>query len=62
VSRIRRFILEAWQELKKVNWPTPEQARNLTVIVIAISFAVGLYISVFDYIFGLVADAIIRRG
>ncbi len=55
MSRIRKFFVEAWQELKKVSWPTPEQARNLTVLVIAISFAVGLYISAFDVLFGEIA-------
>jgi len=55
VSRIRSFFVEAWQELKKVNWPTPEQARNLTVLVIAISFVVGMYITFFDVVFGEVA-------
>jgi preprotein translocase subunit SecE len=48
VSRIRRFIDEAWSELKKVSWPTREQVRNLTVLVFAVSFAVGLYITVLD--------------
>jgi preprotein translocase SecE subunit len=55
VSRIRRFFYEAWQELKKVSWPTPEQARNLTVLVIAISFVVGTYITFFDIIFSEIA-------
>ena len=56
MSRIRRFFYEAWQELKKVNWPTPEQARNLTVIVLVVSIAVGTYISLFDFVFGLIAE------
>jgi preprotein translocase SecE subunit len=60
VRRIRRFIDEAWSELKKVTWPTPLQVRNLTVLVFAISFVVGLYITVLDAFFqgvlGLVAD------
>jgi len=51
VSRIRRFIDEAWSELKKVTWPTREQTRNLTVLVFAISFAVGVYITVLDAVF-----------
>jgi preprotein translocase SecE subunit len=55
VSRIRRFFVEAFQELKKVNWPTPEQARNLTVLVLAVSLVVGLYIAFFDVIFGAIA-------
>jgi preprotein translocase subunit SecE len=51
VERIRRFIDEAWSELKKVSWPTREQTRNLTVLVFVVSLAVGLYITVFDFIF-----------
>ena len=55
MSRIQRFVQDSWQELKKVNWPTPQQARNLTVLVLTVSTAVALYISAFDYVFGLIA-------
>jgi preprotein translocase subunit SecE len=58
VSRITGFFREAWQELKKVNWPTPEQARNLTILVLAISIVVGIYITLFDYLFGWVATSL----
>jgi preprotein translocase subunit SecE len=58
VSRIQRFVQDSWQELKKVNWPTPQQARNLTVLVLAISTAVAIYIAVFDTIFGAIATKI----
>ena len=51
MERIRRFIDEAWSELKKVSWPTREQTRNLTVLVLVVSAAVGIYITVFDVIF-----------
>jgi preprotein translocase subunit SecE len=51
VTRTRRFIAEAWSELKKVTWPTREQTRNLTVLVFVISAAVGVYITIFDYAF-----------
>ncbi len=55
MSRIQRFIQDSWQELKKVNWPTPQQARNLTILVLAVSAAISAYISIFDYVFGYVA-------
>jgi preprotein translocase subunit SecE len=58
VSRIQRFIQESWQELQKVNWPTPQQARNLTILVLAVSAAVAIFISAFDYVFGYIAKAI----
>jgi preprotein translocase SecE subunit len=51
VTRLRRFIDEAWSELRKVSWPTPEQTRNLTVLVFVVSLAVGLYITVLDTVF-----------
>ncbi|MDH4143331.1 MAG: preprotein translocase subunit SecE [Chloroflexota bacterium] len=59
MKRLRRYFDEVWSELKKVSWPTREQVRNLTVLVFAISFVVGLYITVLDQIFqgllGLIA-------
>ena len=51
MQRLRRFIDESWSELKKVTWPTRPQVRNLTILVLAVSLAVGLYITVFDFIF-----------
>jgi preprotein translocase SecE subunit len=58
VSRIQRFVQDSWQELMKVNWPTPQQARNLTIVVLAISTAVAVYIAIFDYVFSSIAKQI----
>ena len=49
--RFRRFVDEAWSELRKVSWPTLQQTRSLTLIVFAVSFAVAAFITVFDAIF-----------
>ena len=51
MTRIRRYFDEVWSELRKVSWPTREQVRNLTVLVFAISFVIGLYITVLDQFF-----------
>ena len=51
LTRLRRYFQESWSELKKVSWPTRTQVRNLTVLVFAISAAVGLYIAVWDFVF-----------
>ena len=45
---IRQYFNEAWSELKKVAWPTRQTVVNLTLIVIAVSVAVGVYIAVLD--------------
>jgi preprotein translocase subunit SecE len=62
VSRIRRFINESWSELKKVSWPTREQVRNLTVLVFAVSFVVGLYITALDFVFQGVIGFLVERS
>jgi preprotein translocase subunit SecE len=62
VSRIRRFIDEAWSELKKVSWPTRDQVRNLTVLVFVVSFAVGVYITVLDSVFTQVVARLVPAG
>ena len=51
MTRLRRYFTEVASELRKVSWPTREQVRNLTVLVFAISFVIGLYITGLDFIF-----------
>jgi preprotein translocase SecE subunit len=51
VTRIRRFIAEAISELRKVSWPTLAQTRNLTVLVFAVSIAVGVFVAIADQLF-----------
>jgi preprotein translocase subunit SecE len=62
VSRFRRFINESWSELRKVSWPTREQVRNLTVLVFAVSFAVGVYITALDSIFSSMIGFIVEAS
>jgi preprotein translocase subunit SecE len=62
VSRLRRFLNEAWSELKKVSWPTREQVRNLTVLVFVVSFVVGAYITVLDAVFTQVVKVLVGEG
>ena len=51
MTRIRTYFDEVFSELRKVSWPTREHVRNLTVLVFAISFVVGVYITFWDSVF-----------
>jgi preprotein translocase SecE subunit len=62
VTRIRRFIAEAISELRKVSWPTFAQTRNLTVLVFAVSFAVGVFVAVADAIFINARNFLVNAG
>ena len=59
MTRIRRYFDEVWSELRKVSWPTFVQTRNLTVLVFAVSIAIGVFVAFWDQVFqgiiGLVA-------
>lgn len=45
------FIKEVRTELTKVTWPTRQDTIRLTLIVVAISVAVGLYLGGLDLLF-----------
>lgn len=48
-SKPARFIRDAYHELRyKVTWPTFEEARNMTFVVLALSTAVGLLLAAAD--------------
>ena len=56
---MRRYFNESWSELKKVTWTTRETVIRLTLLVIAVSVAVGLYIAVLDRLFNSLLDAVL---
>jgi preprotein translocase SecE subunit len=50
-NRIVRFLLEAYYELRyKVTWPTFKEARNMTIVVILLSAAVGAILVGADFV------------
>jgi preprotein translocase subunit SecE len=49
--KIINYIKDTRGELKHVSWPTRKQTISFTLIVIAVSLAVALYLGVFDFIF-----------
>ena len=62
MTRFRRYFDEVWSELRKVSWPTREQVRNLTVLVFAVSFVVGVYITVLDFVFQGAIGFLVERS
>jgi preprotein translocase subunit SecE len=50
-SGIRRFYRESIGELRKVTWPTRQEAQNLTIIVILVTFGMSAFLGVVDYLF-----------
>jgi preprotein translocase subunit SecE len=60
-SGIQRFYRDTRSELRKVVWPTREQAINLTVLVVAASVAVGVLLGGFDLLFAELFKILLGR-
>jgi preprotein translocase subunit SecE len=54
------FLSEVRDELKKVVWPTRQEIIRLTVVVIAISLLVGLFLGGLDFMFTKLISIIIK--
>jgi len=50
-SGITRFYRETVGELRKVTWPTRQEAIGLTGIVIAVTFGMSAFLGTVDYLF-----------
>jgi len=50
-NAIVRFYRETVGELKKVTWPTRQEAVNLTKIVLFVIVGMSLFLGVLDYSF-----------
>ena len=56
-----KYLKETRAELKKVNWPSRQEATNLTLIVIAVTASMTILLGTLDFIFSWLFELIIRR-
>ncbi len=47
-SRIGDRWRDVLSEIQKITWPSPQETRNLTIVVMGISAAVGIVLSLID--------------
>jgi preprotein translocase subunit SecE len=50
-NRLKKWWRETVGELKKVNWPTPQEAWRLTKIVILVIVIMGTLLGGLDFLF-----------
>jgi len=55
-----QFLEEVRAELKKVVWPSRQEALRLTLVVIFVSFLVGAFISSIDFVLTKLMARIIK--
>ena len=59
VTQSRNYFSESVEEFKKVARPTPAEARQATLVTIVLVVFVALTISLFDFVFTQLMQAVI---
>ena len=60
IDKIRNYLREVWLEMGKVTWPTRNELRESTMVVIVATFIVTVFIFVVDRIMDTGLSGIIR--
>jgi preprotein translocase subunit SecE len=58
-NAILAYLRSTRAELRKVRWPTLEQGWAMTKIVVAVTFAMAVFLGVLDFFFGWLLGQIV---
>lgn len=58
-GKIAQFIKEVQGEMGKVTWPTQDELKSSTTIVLGLSFALAIFIFIVDYILAGIMDLVL---
>jgi preprotein translocase subunit SecE len=50
IRHATEFFQEAWQELKKVHWPSRKETYAATLVVIVVVVLVSVYLAMIDFV------------
>jgi preprotein translocase subunit SecE len=57
-----RYLRDTRAELRKVHWPTRQEAWNLTKVVLMVTISMALFLGLLDYLFDRELGGIISRS
>ena len=53
------FFGEVFSEMKKVTWPSRQETTRLTMLVLAVSIAIGAMLGVLDFLYTTISDQVL---
>jgi preprotein translocase subunit SecE len=59
-NAITRYFRETRGEIRKVTWPTPEESRRLTAIVLGVTAVMALFLGILDFIFSNLIQELVK--
>lgn len=54
------YLKETRAELRKVHWPSQQEARMLTLIVLAVTISMAAFLGILDYVFDRLIAGVIN--
>ena len=60
LRRAQEFVREVIAEFRKVTWPSRQELINSTVVVIAVTVVVALFLGSVDIMLAKIVEAILR--
>ncbi len=60
IEKFKTFLIDTKNELKKVTWPTKDELKESTRVVIVASFLLTVFIGVIDQILSRIIKVIFR--
>lgn len=55
-TRLKDYFKSTKADLKKVTWPTKDQLKNNTIIILTFIILMGIFLFAFDSLFGWVVS------
>ncbi len=50
IAKIKEFVGEVQKEMKKVSWPTKEQLKDSTVVVLTTTAVLTIFVYAIDFV------------
>ena len=50
-NRVQRYFRETIGELRKVSWPSRQEAINLTIVVLIVIIGMSAFLGVLDFVY-----------
>jgi preprotein translocase subunit SecE len=62
VTRVREFVQEVLAEFRKVTWPSRQELVNSTVVVIAVTVVLSLFLGGVDIVLARAVEWVLGGG
>ncbi len=66
-NAVVKYFNDTRAELRRVTWPTRDETKNLTLIIVAVTIVMAFFLGALDYVFqvtvaGIISGDLIRIG